>query len=396
MRTIRHLVSGILLCSAVLVVCAFAQSTLTQIRDTVYNSDGTPFNGTVVITWYGFNNSGNNIAPLSTSAQIYDGVLSVLLVPSTTTPGAYYVATFNSNDGTTTWTQTWNVPPSSTPLTLSQVQSGSSGSGGGSGSNGGSGSGGSSGGGGSGGGNCSNCATLPIALNEVTGLTSSLSTINNALATINSTLSGVSTAVNTNTSALATLTTNVNGIGSNVASLSNTVAGLQSTVNQITSTSVTVAFVDGEVPSGAVNGNNTVFTLSQTPSPTTSLEVYLNGLMEQGGVDYTLAGNTITFSAKETPATGDVIQAYYRVPGAGPAANFSDAENPAGTINGTNPTFTLAGTPNPVMSLKLYKNGLLLQQNNDYTLSGSTITFKASVVPQGNDSLVAFYRTTAQ
>ncbi len=40
-----------------------------------------------------------------------------------------------------------------------------------------------------------------------------------------------------------------------------------------------VGFVDQQTPTGAINGVNAVFTLSQTPSPTTSLEVYRNGLL---------------------------------------------------------------------------------------------------------------------
>jgi len=74
--------------------------------------------------------------------------------------------------------------------------------------------------------------------------------------------------------------------------------------------------------------------------------------------------------------------------------NFSDAETPSGTINGTNTTFTLAhadaATGN---SLILTLNGIVLQGNgNDYTLSGNTITFGPSTIPQNGDTLQAWYR----
>ena len=103
---------------------AFAQSTLTQIEDTVYTPSNSLFNGTVVITWTGTGTpTSGSPAPTNTSVKIYNGALSVLLVPSTTiTPAAYYQAVFSSSDGTVSWTQTWQVPPSSTPLTLSQVE----------------------------------------------------------------------------------------------------------------------------------------------------------------------------------------------------------------------------------------------------------------------------------
>ena len=81
----RHLLAAILICSTLATICALAQSSLTQIRDTITNSDGTPFNGMVVITWNGFSvPSGTPVSQLSASARIYNGALSVLLVPTTT------------------------------------------------------------------------------------------------------------------------------------------------------------------------------------------------------------------------------------------------------------------------------------------------------------------------
>lgn len=71
---------------------------------------------------------------------------------------------------------------------------------------------------------------------------------------------------------------------------------------------------------------------------------------------------------------------------------FVDGETPAGLINGSNATFTLANIPSPGPSLALYRNGLLQQQGLDYTLSGNTITFLAGAIPQPGDTLLASYR----
>ena len=57
------------------------------------------------------------------------------------------------------------------------------------------------------------------------------------------------------------------------------------------------------------------------------------------------------------------------------STTFVDGEVPAGTINGTNDAFTLANVPNPSTSLALFRNGLLLTQGGDYTLSSNSITF---------------------
>ncbi len=54
-------------------------------------------------------------------------------------------------------------------------------------------------------------------------------------------------------------------------------------------------FADKEAPTGAKNSVNTTFTLAGTSL--SGLEyVYLNGqLLQSGGIDYTITGNTITF-----------------------------------------------------------------------------------------------------
>lgn len=76
--------------------------------------------------------------------------------------------------------------------------------------------------------------------------------------------------------------------------------------------------------------------------------------------------------------------------GGGPG--FVDAETPAGLINGSNATFTLANIPSPASSLALYRNGVLQKADLDYTITTSTITFAAASIPQNEDVLLASYR----
>lgn len=61
---------------------------------------------------------------------------------------------------------------------------------------------------------------------------------------------------------------------------------------------MTIRFSNNETPSGVIDGSNATFTLANSPSPSSSLQLYLNGQFETQGVgsDYTLSGNTITFS----------------------------------------------------------------------------------------------------
>jgi hypothetical protein len=187
-------------------------------------------------------------------------------------------------------------------------------------------------------------------------------------------------------SSLSTLSTSLSTLQATVTSLSNTVAGLPSSSN------LNVAFVDAETPGGTVNGTNTAFTLAGTPSPATSLALYRNGVLQKVALDYTISGASISFLSVAVPQTGDFLQAFYRVAGSTAIPNFTDEESPAGTINGTNGTFTLLAAPSPAKSLLLYKNGMLLKQGGDYTLTGSSITFATSAIPQTGDLLLASYR----
>lgn len=348
MFKLRRLLSFFLLCSITLVPCAFAQSTLTQIQDTVYNTDGSLFNGTLVVTWTGSSSAptGSSPSPFNTSVAIYNGALSVMLLPSTTaTPSANYQAVFTSSNGLVTWTETWQVPPATSPLNLSEVRvSNSTGSG------------------------------PQIDISQVTGLTANLNAINGSILSLTSTMNNTNATVTGLSSAVTSLTAIVNGLSGGTSN---------------------IAFVDGETPSGALNGTNAAFNLANTPSSASTLMVYRNGILLSNGVDYSLNGTTITFAASQLPQASDILQVYYRMAGSSTAPLFMDDQTPQGTIDGTNTTFTLASAPVPLLSLKLYKNGDLLQQNTDYTLSGTTITFaNATVTPQPGDSIVAYYRTT--
>jgi uncharacterized protein YoxC len=459
MANLRRPLLATILFTTLFVYSAFAQSTLTQILDTIHNPDGTTFNGTVVITWNGLSGTGSgSVSKVSVSARVFNGALSVFLAPTTIVAvGTYYQVAYSSSNGLVTYKETWQVPPSTTPLAVSQVRVSNTT-------------------GGSGPGPGAQYATLPIAVSQVTNLSANLSsingsvtgltsqvndlaatvastgsitglqtTVNNLSATVtslgttvsglnssvatlsstvstngatltglSSTVSGLSSTVSGHTSSISTLTSNlsaltstvsghttslanlnssVGGLNTTVTSLDISLTALTATVNTLSASGSNAVFVDAETPGGTMNGTNTAFILANTPAPTTSLTVFRNGLLQRVGTDFTLSGSAITFAAGSVPQASDYLRAYYRTPGTGTATSFNDAELPSGTINGTNLTFTLATTPRPAASLTLYKNGMLLTQGVDYTLSGATVTFaNTTVAPQVGDSLTVSYR----
>lgn len=72
-------------------------------------------------------------------------------------------------------------------------------------------------------------------------------------------------------------------------------------------------FVDGETPAGTIDGVNDTFTLTESPSPAASLQLYRNGILQApGGSDFTLTGDTIVFEAASIPQTGDSLDAFFR------------------------------------------------------------------------------------
>lgn len=71
-------------------------------------------------------------------------------------------------------------------------------------------------------------------------------------------------------------------------------------------------FVDDETPAGIINGENDIFTLLDSPSPPSSLQLYLNGQLLRQNIAYTLDTNIITFNFDYIPQFGHILWANYR------------------------------------------------------------------------------------
>lgn len=70
-------------------------------------------------------------------------------------------------------------------------------------------------------------------------------------------------------------------------------------------------YIVRDTPAGAIDGVNTVFTLTSVPNPANTEQVFLNGILQEpgSGNDYTISGGTITFAV--APPTGSRIKASY-------------------------------------------------------------------------------------
>lgn len=337
-----------------------AAPALTTIQDVLYMADGSFFNGVVTITWKSFEAADtSNIGAQATRLQISSGNLYVQLVPTTTasTPATYSVQ-YNSS-GHTQFTETWVVPPSSVPLRVRDVRlapgvvttpgpPGTSTTV-----------------------QISDVTGLQNALNlrppMGTGYAASRVAVINALGAVDGAVgiltdclhvdgtSGACGSASAPSGNLSFVDAEIPGgtvDGSNTTfTLANapnpssslalyrngllqkstldftvstsTITFLTSAVPQAGDTLLAsyrmgtgltgIGFVDGETPSGAINGVNSVFTLAQTPNPIGSVAVYHNGVRLKSGADYTISGNSITFTGGLVPQTGDVLLCSYRI-----------------------------------------------------------------------------------
>lgn len=98
--------------------------------------------------------------------------------------------------------------------------------------------------------------------------------------------------------------------------------------------------------------------------------------------------------ADRSPKT-DVRQrraAGFNSTGLGDTETAISDETLGGTVDGVNATFTIANTP-VTGTLHVYRNGLLMRvgASNDYTISGTTITFNAGRIPPAGAILWAEY-----
>lgn len=354
---------------------------LTTIQDVLFNSDGSRFNGVVTISWQSFEAADTtNIAASSERLQITNGILYVQMVPTTNAGSpAVYTVQYNGNAGTV-YTEAWAVPPSSTSLRVRDVRlgpgtvtgssqtpslppgSGSSDS------------------------NNPPGNAVRLQISDITGLQSALNVrpIQGAAfaisrAAVINTLGALDGAAGNLTDCL-----HVDGTSGPCGAGAGTGSGGTSTGT----------FVDAESPSGAMDGANAAFTLASAPAPSSSLEMFRNGLLLKQGIDYTVSANTVTFTASAIPQPADVLVASYRLSVTLSGVGFVDMETPAGTLNGSNATFTLSQVPNPATSLDVFRNGIRLASGVDYTLSNNALTFLPANIPQTGDILLCSYRVT--
>jgi len=130
-------------------------------------------------------------------------------------------------------------------------------------------------------------------------------------------------------------------------------------------------------PVGTIDGSNRVFTLPNTPSPVSSLMLFLNGQLLSAGLDgdFTLQGAMLTLA--EAPVIDDVILALYsyQTPVTSYSINEPLTVNVTSNAGVQSLSAVLNAAPNPSSSLMVFMNGQLLTGDEDFSLNDRTISF---------------------
>jgi hypothetical protein len=266
-----------------LTATSFAGPGLTTIRDVLYRVDGTPFEGSVTITWSSLNAGSASSIGMPVDTRIKHGKLNLRLVNHADWLTYYSVKYYSGKTGE--FRETWAIPDRPTPLQLKDVRVQAA--------------------------RQPHSAVQPAAAQhavqpEIATIAES-SVINLVSDLAARPIEGAFFAPG-----LAAVIDSTGAIDGASGNLSDCVY-VDGSSGPCGTASPT--FVDQEVPAGTVNGLNRAFTTSATATPQTSLALYRNGILQKIGQDYTLSGNAITFGAASVPQVGDTLLASYRVAG---------------------------------------------------------------------------------
>lgn len=136
-----------------------------------------------------------------------------------------------------------------------------------------------------------------------------------------------------------------------------------------------------------IDGVNTNFVLT-SESLDEDIDLYENGyLLARGlGHDFSLSDSNIEL--QQAPLTNTRVVTSYEISDKFSSGHIHRLEIPVGALDGINNTFVLSVFP-AQSSLHLYKQGFLMCEGVDYTLSGLTITLVET--PNSTTNLLAYF-----
>ena len=129
------------------------------------------------------------------------------------------------------------------------------------------------------------------------------------------------------------------------------------------------ATFDSEIFTGT--GAQTDFTLSRTPISEDAILVAVSGLLQDGGVDYTVSGTTLTFTTAP-PNTAKILVLFRD------SFGIATLTRDDFTGTGSQTAFTLSEDPGNQNNLLVFIDGVTQFTPDAYTVSGTTLTFTSA------------------
>ena len=169
--------------------------------------------------------------------------------------------------------------------------------------------------------------------------------------------------------------------GTGISLLTGSNGQIEISANAGASSGLGAQLVLNDAPSGAQDGENLSFELTDQPADPNSFMLWLNGQLLTQGLDYALVGKQINFVSSLAPEGADVLRAMYSKTVAAKLYAINAQPAQLAIQDSTMTGLTLPHDPDPNDSLMLFLNGQLLTQgnDNDYRLSGREVTFSALV-----------------
>lgn len=193
------------------------------------------------------------------------------------------------------------------------------------------------------------------------------------------------------------ITVQLNGavVSSNVLTL-DFAGAVSAVVESPTKIKVTVG-TSGQIQETlAVSNGQTTFTLSMVPVQAKAVEMYLNGLKQTYGTDYTATGQTVNYTGSISLISSDTVEFWYinDLSGISPVSYGTTLFKEYPVVSDAQTSFTMAHLPFQASAVEMYVNGIKQAYTSDYTVSGLTLSY-AGLTLSSTDVVEIVYFTDA-
>lgn len=135
------------------------------------------------------------------------------------------------------------------------------------------------------------------------------------------------------------------------------------------------------------DASTSAFTLSETPTATNSVMVFVDGILQKAITNYTISGNVLTFTS--APSVDAEVEAkHFGVRGV--IRRSTDWQYDAFTGDGSTSAFSLSNSGITAYNAFIFYNGIALKPLSDYSISGNTLTF--TFAPVNSSEIMARYQ----